>query len=86
MFLKKSVKDSNDVSASVNNVTLMMCDSVFVKRFDWTDNDPLMISGKINCPGCTAEVGEYKLSGSKCSCGHKEQPAYRLKKDKVFFC
>lgn len=90
LFVKKSMQEKSDTSGCNNslktNVSSNLCDGIFIKRFDWAgNNDPLSISGKINCPACNFHIGEYKLSGIKCSCGHIEAPSYMLRKNKIFY-
>jgi hypothetical protein len=61
------------------------CDVVFVKRFDWVKMDPYSMSAKIQCPGCHYVIGDSKLGGVKCGCGHHEVPGYSLLKNKILF-
>lgn len=61
------------------------CDVVFVKRFDWVKMDPYSMSAKIQCPSCHSVIGDSKLGGVKCGCGHHEVPGYSLLKNKILF-
>ena len=39
--------------------------------------------GSLLCPGCSAKIGQYNLSGLKCSCGLTCTPAFKIPRARV---
>ena len=60
-----------------------LCRAHLIDRLPWMSLDPRDSEGTLNCPGCGTKVGQYSLTGLKCSCGLYVTPAFKLPRAKV---
>jgi hypothetical protein len=88
-FLPGDISSVNQISRSYAKVTRPTdtepreCNGVFLKNPEWMRFYYVDNGGNIGCPGCKKTVGQAKLSGIKCSCGHWSVPGYQLLRHQV---
>lgn len=56
------------------------CDGVFMKKPEWMRFHVINNGCKATCPNCKIRIGNVKLSGLKCGCGHMQMPGYQILK------
>jgi len=60
------------------------CRMLLIEQQPWmksvSASDP---EGSLLCPGCSAKIGQYNLSGLKCSCGLTCTPAFKIPRARV---
>ena len=59
------------------------CRAHLIERQPWMALAPTEPEGSILCPSCSTKLGQYSLSGLKCSCGLLVTPAFKLQKARV---
>ena len=67
------------LGASNNN-----CSSYFIEPMEWIHAlQDGQLEGRMDCPNCTAKLGQYNWSGAQCSCGRWITPAFMLHRKQV---
>ena len=59
------------------------CRAHLIERMGWMMTPAGEPEGSLTCPGCATKVGQYSLSGLKCSCGLLITPAFKIPKQRV---
>jgi TatD DNase family protein len=59
------------------------CRAHLIDRMAWMALPAGEPEGSLVCPGCSTKVGQYSLSGLKCSCGLLVTPAFKVPKQRV---
>jgi TatD DNase family protein len=59
------------------------CRAHLIDRMAWMVLPAGEPEGSLVCPGCSTKVGQYSLSGLKCSCGLLVTPAFKVPKQRV---
>lgn len=61
------------------------CTSIFLDKPHWIDDVYAQHENKLYCfsKKCQAKIGEYNISGNKCSCGVWISPSFQIHKSKI---
>lgn len=64
--------------------SLITCNnSLFIEFLPWMSEAHSSLSGKINCPHCSAKIGSFCWKGQLCTCGATISPSFKIIESKL---